>query len=369
VHGTSWVGDTVISLPALKHLRRIFPHAHLAYVARPWTAGLFAESDLIDELLIYQRRSFLSPLRQAKRLRQATFDLAVLFQNAFEAALIAALARIPTRIGYATDRRALLLTHPVRLPTWRAERHEVFYYLNLATETERLLCARQSSLLSDGAALAPCLEVSPQRQARIRALLRERGMSISGPLIALCPGSTNSEAKRWPADRFAALGDRLIDELNAEIVLIGAPSEMEVAREVAAKMKHEPKILTGTLDIEQVTALLSIADLLVTNDTGPAHIGGALGKPTLVIFGPTDPTRTRPFSPTAEIVHHPPPCAPCHLRQCPIDHRCMTDITADEIFAKAFRILQRPLLESANGSQSKANIERNIHNDGPISNR
>ena len=100
-------------------------------------------------------------------------------------------------------------------------------------------------------------------------------------------------------------------------------------------MRREPLMLTGKTDLAEVVAILSLVDLLVTNDTGPAHIASALGRPTLVIFGPTNPLTTRPLSPMAEIVRHPPDCAPCMLRDCPIDHRCMTAITPDEVFARA----------------------------------
>lgn len=352
VYGTSWVGDTVMSLPAIERLRRVFPAAHIAYVARPWTAGLFAETDLIDELLVHQRGSLLDTLRYAQQLRARRFDLAVLLPNAFGAAATTALARIARRIGYATDGRAFLLTHAVPVPAWRRERHEVFYYLHLASEVERA-CAVGRAVEpatpetpregDPSDQKLPQLRVSPERRAFARDLLRARGVAIERPIVALCPGSTNSQAKRWPAECFAALADRLIDELDVEVVLIGAASEVEVAREIARRMRREPKSLVGALAIEQTVALLSVAALLISNDTGPAHIGGALRTPTLVIFGPTDPKLTRPFSPTAQIIANPPACAPCHLRRCPIDHRCMRRITVETVFHRAVQQIESHL--------------------------
>jgi heptosyltransferase-2 len=106
-------------------------------------------------------------------------------------------------------------------------------------------------------------------------------------------------------------------------------------------MKQKPIVLTGKTTLAQVTAMLGLADLVVTNDTGPAHIAAALGSPTLVIFGPTNPLTTRPFSPLAEVLRQPPECAPCMLRDCPIDHRCMTAITVEEVFARAVLLLNR----------------------------
>jgi heptosyltransferase-2 len=157
----------------------------------------------------------------------------------------------------------------------------------------------------------------------------------------LCPGSINSRAKRWPAERFAALADRFAGELGAEVLLIGSNDELEVSNEVAGQMKEKAVMLTGKTDLAEAVAVLSVVDLLVTNDTGPAHIASALGRPTLVIFGPTNPLTTAPFGAAGEIVRNPPDCAPCMLRDCPIDHRCMTAITPEEVFERGRVMLSK----------------------------
>jgi heptosyltransferase-2 len=281
-------------------------------------------------------------VQQVREWRKRSFDLAVLLPNSLETALVASLARVPLRIGYATDGRQSLLTHPLALPEWRSSRHEVFYYLNIVAQLEWLTRQEQTFLNTqpDGS-----LEVSVGRKAAARDFLRARGVVVNEgrPLVALCPGSINSRAKRWPAERYAALGDRLIDELGAEVLLIGSAAETEVSREVAGQMHNQPHLLTGKTDLAQLVAILSLVDLLVTNDTGPAHIAAALSRPTLVIFGPTNPLTTRPFSPYGEIVREPPDCAPCMLRDCPIDHRCMTAITPDDIFERARVLLSEKL--------------------------
>ena len=189
------------------------------------------------------------------------------------------------------------------------------------------------------------LKVSAARQDEARELLQDAGVMMDRSLVALCPGSTNSRAKRWPAERYAALADRFIAETGVNVLLIGSPDELEVSREVEERMKHQPIMLTGRTDLAQAVAVLSLADVLVTNDTGPAHISAALNRPTLVIFGPTDPRTTRPFSPIAEIVRHPPECAPCMLRDCPIDHRCMTAISPDEVFSRAAQMMKRDMAD------------------------
>jgi heptosyltransferase-2 len=116
-------------------------------------------------------------------------------------------------------------------------------------------------------------------------------------------------------------------------------------------MRNEPVLLTGKTDLAQLVAVLSLVDLLVTNDTGPAHIASALGRPTLVIFGPTNPLTTRPFSPYGEIIREPPDCAPCMLRDCPIDHRCMTAITPDAVFERARAVLSGQLSGQCTASE------------------
>jgi heptosyltransferase-2 len=331
-----------MTIPALRELRRVLPEAHITLATRPWAEGIFRDADFLDEILIYDRprRSPGAALRQVKEWRKGSFDLAVLFQNAFEAALIARLARVPFQLGYATDGRRPLLTHPLPLPSWRSERHEVFYYLNIVSELERMLYGASSVEEREPRFM---LDVSGERKTEAGRMLKAHGASLARNLIALCPGSTNSRAKRWPTDYYAALADRFVEEMDADVLLIGARDELDVSREVARLMRGEPLILTGETDLAQLTAILSLVDLLVTNDTGPAHISAALERPTLVIFGPTDPRTTRPFAQSAEIMREPPDCAPCMLRDCPIDHRCMTAITPAEVFARAARMMKPAL--------------------------
>jgi heptosyltransferase-2 len=329
-----------MTVPALRALRQLYPHAHITLATRPGPKGIFAEADFIDDVLIHEGTGLRSVVQQVKQWRNHSFDVAVLFPNSLEAALVASISRVPLRIGYATEGRHRLLTHPLNLPEWRGTRHEVFYYLNIVQRLRRIANHPDGV---HGAVPDASLSVSERRQSAAVELLRAKGIKgISGlgeqrarPLIALCPGSINSRAKRWPAERFAALADRFIEEMDAEILLVGSRAELDVAEGVSDGMRNPCTMLAGQTDLAELVAVLSVVDLLVTNDTGPAHIASALGRPTLVIFGPTNPLTTRPFSPTGEIIREPPDCAPCMLRDCPIDHRCMTAITPDHVFKRA----------------------------------
>ncbi len=328
-----------MSVPALRELRRMLPAANITLVSKPGTADIFLDADFTDEVLIYDRSGFASKWNQVREWQQRKFDLAVLFQNAFEAAVIAFLARVPIRIGYDTERRGALLSHSFRLPGWKNERHESFYYLKIVAELDRLTRGTPSL---EGVAPDFTLSVSESRKRNARQILPEHGTRKGEPLALLCPGSINSRAKRWPADRYAALADQLIKS-GANVALIGSPAELDVSRQVCERAVYQPIMLTGKTTVADATAIISIADVLITNDTGPAHIGAALNTPTLAIFGPTNPLTTYPLSRNAEIIRHPPECAPCMLRDCPIDHRCMTAITVEEVFERACAMMSRRL--------------------------
>jgi heptosyltransferase-2 len=339
VRGANWVGDAAMTVPALRELRRVLPGARITLAMRPWAEALFAGAEFVDEVIAVSesKSSARSVWADAREWRARRFDLAVIFPNSFAPALAAALARVPVRIGYATQGRAALLTHPLRVPEWRGRRHEVFYYLNVVAGLERIL---SGSSEVDAHAPDVSLAVNEDRRREALALLRESGARVSHPLVALCPGSTNSRAKRWPAERFAALADMLAERAGAQVFLIGAGEELDISEEVARRARTRPHILTGRTNLALTAALLSAADLLVTNDTGPAHVAAAVGCSVVVIFGPTKPETTRPFSTLAEVVRKPPECAPCMLRDCPIDHRCMTAITAEDVFERATHALE-----------------------------
>jgi heptosyltransferase-2 len=337
----NWVGDAVMAVPALRQLRGVLPQAHITVVSRPGAADILIDADFVDDVLVYDRRGLLSSWNQAREWRRRKFDLALLFQNAFEAAFIAFLAGVPARIGYQTERRGFLLTHSLPLPAWKDERHESFYYLNIVRELEQLISERPATEVSEPRF---DLRVSEDRKHEALRFLRDQAAGMSAPLALLCPGSINSRAKRWPAERYAQLADRLA-ESGATVALIGSPGELEVSKQVCEYARHRPIMLTGKTTVAEAAAIISVADVLVTNDTGPAHIGAALQTPTLVIFGPTNPLTTYPFSESAEIIRSAPDCAPCMLRDCPIDHRCMTAITSEQVFERASVLISQRRVE------------------------
>lgn len=338
VRGTNWLGDAVMTIPALQRLRSSFPRAHITLLAPPRAAEVFTGFAAVDEILIYHRkeqgaRAFLTAMQQ---IRRARFDLALLFQNAFEAALLALLGGARIRIGYDTQGRGALLTHKLTRGAQHRNRHQTNDYLDLVAEAERVCLNSAAATVQT---TIPALTASAgQRQAAVRFL------PPSGKLIALNVGATNSRAKCWPEDRFAALADRMVAQLDARIVLIGAGSERDHAARVMAQMQqpNAAQNLAGETSIAELMGLLAHCDLLVTNDTGPAHVGAALSIPTLTIFGPTNEFETAPLGTRSELIRADGiECARCMHRECPIDHRCMTHLTVETVAQKAFSLLEK----------------------------
>jgi len=179
------------------------------------------------------------------------------------------------------------------------------------------------------------LPVSQGRRERAKKIIAELGANLSRPTIALGVGSTNSRAKRWPPENYAGLNDRLQTQLGVNVILVGSNDEKDVSDMIVEIAQRKPFVLTGKTDLDEAAALLSEIDLFISNDMGLAHIAPAVGTKTLVIFGPTDPNTTAPFSPLSKVIREEVECSPCMLRDCPIDHRCMTRVSVQRVFEMA----------------------------------
>ncbi|MBS1810393.1 MAG: lipopolysaccharide heptosyltransferase II [Acidobacteria bacterium] len=343
VRGTNWLGDAVMTIPALEQLRASFPQTQITLLAPPRAAEVFSGFPHVDEVVPYLRKekgrqAFLDAMRF---LRNERYDLAILFQNAFEAALLAFLGGVKVRIGYDTQGRGALLTHKLQRLEAHRNRHQTHDYLDVVAEAERVCLDRE--VVTTRQNIPSLIANRKQIQAADALLRRAQIDSQSQQLIALNVGATNSRAKCWPEDRFAALADRLVAELNARIVLIGAGSERADAEHVIAQMKHKNAAtnLAGETSIAELIGLLARCDLVVTNDTGPAHVAAALNKPTLTIFGPTNEFETAPLGTHSALIRVDDiDCARCMHRDCPIDHRCMTRLHVDAVATKAFSLLE-----------------------------
>ncbi len=337
IRSTSWIGDSVISFPALRELRRIFPSSELVLLVKPWVRDVFLDADFVDGILVHES-GYLGTMRAIRAIRKRRFDAAIQLQNAFIAAAIAYFARIPVRTGFPTDRRRMLLTHPLDLSEPIRQSHQIYYYLSIASKIEKLFFGDSRV---DFKSPDFRLRVNEKRRAMAKEYLHEAGLDLSRRLVALNPGATNSRAKQWPTDCFAEVGDRLAETCDCSVIFVGSSSERELSESIAGRMQHPPVLLTGQTSLAESIAILSICNLVVSNDTGPAYLAAALRRPTLTIFGPTDFNMICPTSDTAHIVRLPVSCAPCMLRDCPTKHECMNGVTVDMVYRSAAALLQK----------------------------
>jgi heptosyltransferase II len=339
IRATNWVGDAIMALPALRAVRKRFPEAEIAIVGRPYVADIYRDQEICDQLIAYDpsglRKGFSARERLAAELRAQKFDVALLLQNAFDAAWLAWRANIPERIGYARDARSFLLTKAVPLPRHgEIPAHEKFYYLELLRRAGWLDVVHDESLIK--------LYVPEEKRRSADEFLYKSGARHGVLRIAIAAGASYGSAKCWPPPRFAEVANRLHSEADADVILFGTAAEANVSTAISTEMRRPPIDLTGKTAIADLPALLSLCHLFIGNDSGAMHVAAAVGLPIVGVFGPTDPNGTAPVTTRCSIVQQKAYCSPCFLRRCPTDHRCMTAITADMVEAAA-----RPWLSSA----------------------
>jgi heptosyltransferase-2 len=324
IRATNWVGDAIMALPALRAVRQHHPDAQISIVARPYVADIYRDQQVSDELIPYDPKSdhcgWSGREKLVSELRARKFDVALLLQNAFDAAWLAWRAQIPQRIGYARDARSLLLTKAIPVPKpGEIPPHEKFYYLELLRRAGWL------DQLADEQHIT--LRVSDAARQRAAQTLLEAGARPHATRIAVGAGASYGSAKCWPPDRFAKALNSLLSQADADVILFGTPSELPVSAAIAAELRRAPINLTGKTSIADLPALLSQCHLFLGNDSGAMHVAAAVGLPVVAVFGPTDPEGTAPVTPRVSIVQQKPYCSPCFLRRCPTDHRCMTAVT------------------------------------------
>ena len=311
-----------MSLPALRALRAAYPKAHIALLAKPWVKQLYEAERSVDAVIQ------LDPelrWKQAIRLRAEKFDLAVLFPNSFESALQVFLTGAKRRIGYARDARSFLLTDAIPIPkSGDIPKHERFYYLELLRRAGLIdALPNISEIHLDGAEAAA---------ERGRQIFESRGVNL--PVIGVSPGAAYGSAKRWLPERFAEAAARLAE--GASIAIFGSAAERSMCAQVSAACAGHN--FAGTTTLREFIDMTAACQLFLTNDSGAMHIAAGLGVPSITIFGPTDETATGPSGSNARIVRELVECAPCKLRECPIDHRCMTRVTVESVLETGVRL-------------------------------
>jgi heptosyltransferase-2 len=332
VRAVNWVGDAVMTTPAIGAIRESFPQAEISLLANPLVSQLFSPHPWVDRVITFDRngahKGIAGRFRLAAQLRQQAFDAAIILPNSFDSALIPRLAGIPVRFGKSSDGRGLLLTGCYRPEDRASSYHEVEYYLGLV-----------GHFGISGQAAEPFLATTVAEDSEAAALLAKHGILPDNFVLGINPGAAFGSAKRWYPDRFADVARQLSRQKKTRVVIFGGPGETDIAAEIERNLAGDCLNLAGSTTLRGLMALIRHCRLFITNDSGPMHIAAAFGVPLVAIFGSTDHATTAPYTDRAVIVRKDMECAPCKLRECPTDHGCMQAVTADDVVQAALRLL------------------------------
>lgn len=325
IRAANWIGDAVMTTPVVRALRKNYPRAHITLLAKPWVIPVYENNPYLDEIMVYdnggRHTRGMGTLRLARDIRDRGFHLAILMQNAFEAALLAFLAKIPERVGYNTDARTLLLNRSVRLDPALKKKHLIDYYIGIL---------EGAGLKSDGR--TQDLFISDRDSHLAEQLLHEKGLGRGKPVMGINPGATGGTAKRWFPERYAELCRLLAGRYQTKILVFGGPADHDLGERISALAPGACVNMAGQTGLARAFALIRSCDLFVTNDSGLMHAAAALDIPQVALIGSTDPVATAPSSDRSVMVRVPVPCSPCLKKDCPNDHQCMDLIRVDRVF-------------------------------------
>ena len=331
IRGTNWIGDAILTLPAVAAIRATYPQAHIAVLVKPWVADVYRLFSAVDEVIIYENK-FDTPtgvFRLARMLKGKKFDAAILLQNAIEAAIIVLAAGIPMRAGYDSDARGILLTHRVHRTEEIRKVHQIDYYLEMVKALGCVSVDREMHLES---------KINPlDAQDILRKFIPETKKII----IGIAPGATYGPAKKWFPDRFAAVADKLNEYFSSQGILLGGKADCEVAQEVQKLARTKLINLAGKTTLREAIYLISQCRLFISNDSGLMHIAGALNIPTIAIFGSTNPATTAPVGNKSVVICKEVSCSPCLKEKCPTDFCCMKLISVEDVLKDAQNLVQK----------------------------
>lgn len=335
VRSPNWIGDCIMSLPALRALKAQLPGEDIYLAAKEYLTGVYENLDIFKGIISIPNSADLkNTFRAAGELKEYRFDAGILFTNSFNSALMFKLARIKKLFGYEKDLRGFLLHGKYPFPS-DSRKHHIYFYLDLAGFfLEEISGGKIDKNYSDE------LVVTVEEKKNAGSLLAGFGIDLSrrGGRIGISPSAAYGTAKQWPAERFGALIKRFREEMpNREVLLFGSAKEREKISQIMGFLENGTHVfnLAGRLSLREAIAAISLCDGFVSNDSGLMHVASALRVPLAAIFGPTKPHNTGPLkelNKNAKILYHGAQCAPCLHRDCPIDHPCMKAVTVDEVF-------------------------------------
>lgn len=349
------IGDLVLSLTLVRLLKHTYPDAEIDLLAIPSSASIATADPDLARIIPYnpniwrRPRALLQPenWRDARVLRQRLharqYDLAISVFGPW-AGILAVLSGAKRRVGFGKESYPGFMTDNIPGQHWdeHDHKHEVDYCLELAQAA--------GAQIEEGDRV-PRLFIDQRASQEVEQLLAQEGLRADKPLIACHVSSNNGQSKRWPIPYWATLADRLIREDEANVVLTGGSSDLPLIEQITKRMHERPMNMAGKTSLPQLAALLQRADLLVSGDSGPMHIGGAVGTPLIAIHGPTDPALSGPVSPKATILRSDIWCSPCYNAKGPADCRffttqCMKNITPNQVFSVIHEKLQGAFAQS-----------------------
>ncbi|MDE3045344.1 MAG: lipopolysaccharide heptosyltransferase II [Verrucomicrobiota bacterium] len=320
----NWIGDLVMATPVLIDLRNAFPNASITAMCRRPICDLLEKEEAIDELFCFEKMSGF--IRREDRdiigkLRTGQYDVGILLTNSFSSAWWFWQGNVKRRIGFKGHFRSLLLTDRLDKPAKGME-HEVSTY-------KRLL----RSLEIDRSNTAPRLVVTKEEVKIARELLHQQGYHEKKKLVGINPGASYGSAKCWLPERFQTLAQKLVEE-GAQVVFFGDSSLESLVKQICHGLPKQVINLAGMTNVRELLALIQECDVLVTNDSGPMHMAAALKTPLVALFGSTDDEATGPYGDEEAVINKRVSCSPCFKRTCPIDFRCMKEISVEEVLQK-----------------------------------
>jgi len=327
----NWIGDAVMTLPAIGTIREYFPAAEISILANPLVAPVFANHPWVDRVITFDENGahngVAGRLRLAGELRKHAFDLAIILPNSLNAALVPWLAGIPVRLGKTGDGRTLLLTHRFPRSLQPAGVHQSHNYLAIL-----------KFFGISGGTKTQLLITTEAEDAAIAARLCEKGITESDFVLGINPGATYGAAKRWYPERFVTVAHALATAWGAKVVITGGPGETAIAADIEHGMAGNCLNLAGRTSVRELLSVVKRCNFFITNDSGPMHLAAAFGVPLVAIFGSTDHATTYPLAAKALVVRESVDCAPCMKRECPTDHICMKAVKAETVIAKALEL-------------------------------
>ena len=362
VRGVNWLGDAVMTTPALQRLREAKPNAHISLLTHAKLADLWKHYPAIDSVLTFSNDD--GVLAVAKKLRAGKFTTALVLPNSPRSALEVFFALIPERVGLARPWRNFFLTQRVA-----PRREEIKMHKRAAVEIQQLIAANSavatpaipasahqlhhylhlaSALGANPQPLPPHLEVT---EAEVVAVKNRFGVRDDNrtPLIGINAGAEYGPAKRWPRERFVAVAIEIQRRIGCQWWIFGGKADEELANGIASEIAaahagpaNSVRSIAGQTSLRELCAALKACRLVITNDTGPMHVAAAVGTPVIVPFGSTSPELTGPGLPgdaRHQLIKSNVPCSPCFLRECPIDFRCMQSISVETVMEAALMIL------------------------------